>query len=71
MAVAVSGHGGLMVRVDPIGGDRLIDRPDVAAFEMRGRHMRGWLRGLKIPKVRRCPRDSRECQLHRPSDRSR
>ncbi len=26
MAVAVSGHGGLMVRVDPIGGDRLIDR---------------------------------------------
>ncbi len=44
MAVAASGQGGLMVRVDPLEGDRLIDQPHVAAFEMRGRQMSGWLR---------------------------
>ena len=44
IAVAASSQGSLMVRVDPAEGDRLIGRPHVAAFEMRGRQMSGWLR---------------------------
>ena len=44
MAVAASSQGNLMVRVDPAEGDRLIGRLHVAAFEMRGRQMSGWLR---------------------------
>jgi len=44
MAVAASGQGGLMVRVDPEDTDALLARPHVEPFEMRGRPMRGWLR---------------------------
>ena len=44
MAVAASGHGGLMVRVDPEASDSLVERPGVHFVEMRGRTMRGWLR---------------------------
>ncbi|MGW5312304.1 TfoX/Sxy family protein [Nocardia thailandica] len=44
MAVAVSGRGGLMVRVDPEAGERLTDAPAVAPMVMRGREMPGWLR---------------------------
>lgn len=44
MAVAASGQGGLMVRVDPDEGERLVDGADVAPMEMRGRAMTGWLR---------------------------
>src|SRR3954451_22088291 len=44
MSVAASGQGGLMVRVDPEETDALLDKPHAAAFEMRGRSMRGWLR---------------------------
>jgi TfoX/Sxy family transcriptional regulator of competence genes len=44
MAVAVSGQGGLLVRVEPGQADALLKRPHVRAFEMRGRKMRGWLR---------------------------
>ncbi len=44
MAVATSGEGGLMVRVDPVDGEALIDRPRVKPVEMRGRELRGWLR---------------------------
>jgi hypothetical protein len=43
MAVAVSGQGGLMVRVDPDAAEVLLDRPRVRPVEMRGREMRGWL----------------------------
>jgi TfoX/Sxy family transcriptional regulator of competence genes len=43
MAVAASGQGGLMVRVDPDEGAALIGGP-VAPVVMRGRKMRGWLR---------------------------
>lgn len=44
MAVAVSGQGGLLVRVDPEAGARLIAAGTAAPMEMRGREMTGWLR---------------------------
>ena len=44
MAVAASGQGGLMVRVDPAQTDALVEKPHAGSFEMRGRAMQGWLR---------------------------
>ena len=44
MAVAASGQGGLMLRVDPRDTDALVERPHAHPFEMRGRAMQGWLR---------------------------
>src|SRR4051812_4679814 len=44
MAVAASGQGGLMVRVDPGETDALVVKPHAKPFEMRGREMQGWLR---------------------------
>ena len=44
MAVAASGQGGLMVRVDPAETDALMAKPHAGPFEMRGREMQGWLR---------------------------
>jgi TfoX/Sxy family transcriptional regulator of competence genes len=44
MAVAASGQGGLMVRVDPAEGDKLIETTAARPMEMRGRQMSGWLR---------------------------
>ena len=44
MAVAASGQGGLLVRVDPDEGDELLARTPAEPMEMRGRPMRGWLR---------------------------
>lgn len=44
MAVAASGQGGLMVRVDPVKGDKLIATTHARPMEMRGRSMSGWLR---------------------------
>jgi TfoX/Sxy family transcriptional regulator of competence genes len=44
MAVAVSGQGGLMVRVDPGETEALLARPHARPFEMRGRGMKGWVR---------------------------
>ncbi len=44
MAVAASGKGGLMVRVDPEETDVLLAKPHAQPFEMRGRAMQGWLR---------------------------
>jgi TfoX/Sxy family transcriptional regulator of competence genes len=44
MAVAASGQGGLMVRVDPKDTDALVTKPHAEPFEMRGRAMQGWLR---------------------------
>jgi len=43
MSVAASGHGGLLVRVDPDETDSLIDGERVTPMVMRGREMRGWL----------------------------
>jgi TfoX/Sxy family transcriptional regulator of competence genes len=44
MAVAASGQGGLMVRVDPEQTEALLAEPHAQPFEMRGREMTGWLR---------------------------
>ena len=44
MAVAASGQGGLLVRVDPDETDALVEQPHASRMEMRGREMNGWLR---------------------------
>ena len=44
MAVAASGQGGLMLRIDPADTAKLLTEPDARPFEMRGREMDGWLR---------------------------
>lgn len=44
MAVAASGQGGLMVRVDPAASETLMANTNARLVEMRGRAMRGWLR---------------------------
>jgi hypothetical protein len=44
MAVAASGEGGVLVRVDPAGSDGLVATTSARPMEMRGREMRGWLR---------------------------
>ncbi len=44
MAVAASGQGGLLVRVDPQHSDRLVATGKARPMEMRGREMSGWLR---------------------------
>ena len=44
MAIAASGQGGVLVRVDPEKADDLVGRTAATAAVMRGRPMRGWLR---------------------------
>ncbi len=44
MAVAASGEGGVLVRVDPAASDKLVAGSNARPMEMRGRLMRGWLR---------------------------
>src|SRR2546428_6717246 len=44
MAVAASGRGGLLVRVDPAESDALVATTKARPMEMRGREMQGWLR---------------------------
>jgi len=44
MAVAASGQGGLLVRVDPAESDALVAGSNARPMEMRGRQMAGWLR---------------------------
>lgn len=44
MAVAASGQGGLMVRVDPEDTEAVLSGPHVAPMEMRSRSIRGWIR---------------------------
>jgi len=44
MAVAASGQGGLLVRVDPELTDELVSTTSARRMEMRGREMDGWLR---------------------------
>jgi hypothetical protein len=43
MAVAASGQGGVLVRVDPGETAALLAEPGVARMEMGGRAMDGWL----------------------------
>jgi TfoX/Sxy family transcriptional regulator of competence genes len=44
MAVAASGQGGILVRVDPEESGELVATTKAELMEMRGRSMRGWLR---------------------------
>ena len=44
MAVAVSGQGGLLVRVPPDDTAQLMDSKHVSPMVMSGRETRGWLR---------------------------
>lgn len=44
MAIAASGQGGILVRVDPADSDQLIDGSRAEVAVMRGRPMDGWLR---------------------------
>ena len=44
MAVAASGQGGILVRVDPEASDELVATTGARVMEMRGREMPGWLR---------------------------
>jgi TfoX/Sxy family transcriptional regulator of competence genes len=44
MAVAASGQGGLLVRVDPAESDELVGTSRARVAVMRGREMPGWLR---------------------------
>jgi len=51
MAIAASGQGGILVRVDPADAERLMLTTTAVPMEMRGRPMRGWLR-LSAEQVR-------------------
>ncbi|TMC46656.1 MAG: TfoX/Sxy family protein [Chloroflexi bacterium] len=44
MAVAASGQGGILVRVDPSDSDRLVAGANAEVAVMQGRPMPGWLR---------------------------
>jgi TfoX/Sxy family transcriptional regulator of competence genes len=44
MAIAVSGQGGILVRVDPAESDALVGTSNAEVAIMRGRPMGGWLR---------------------------
>jgi hypothetical protein len=44
MAIAASGQGGVLVRVDPAESAALVDETVAYPMEMRGRAMDGWLR---------------------------
>jgi len=44
MAIAASGQGGLLVRVDPDHTEKLIKTTPARVMVMRGRSMPGWLR---------------------------
>jgi TfoX/Sxy family transcriptional regulator of competence genes len=44
MAIAASGQGGVLVRVDSAESDTLVATTSARLMEMRGREMKGWLR---------------------------
>jgi hypothetical protein len=44
LAIAASGQGGVLVRVDPAKSDDLVDSSNAERAIMRGRPMDGWLR---------------------------
>jgi hypothetical protein len=44
MAVAASGQGGILVRVEPGQSDMLVATTNARLMEVRGRSMQGWLR---------------------------
>jgi TfoX/Sxy family transcriptional regulator of competence genes len=44
MAIAASGQGGILVRVDPAATDELLSTTKAEPMVMRGKSMDGWLR---------------------------
>jgi len=44
MAVAASGQGGLLVRIEPAEGEQLVATTPASPMQMRGRELSGWLR---------------------------
>jgi TfoX/Sxy family transcriptional regulator of competence genes len=44
MAIAASGQGGVLVRVDPEESNKLVAKTNASVMVMRGRPMQGWLR---------------------------
>ena len=44
MAIAASGQGGIMVRVDPEKSDSIVAKGSARPMVMRGKEMQGWLR---------------------------
>ena len=44
MAVAASGQGGLIVRIDPSESEKIVASTGATPMVMRGRPMKGWLR---------------------------
>jgi TfoX/Sxy family transcriptional regulator of competence genes len=54
MAIAASGEGGILVRVDPEQSDKLVATTKASIAVMRGRKMPGWLR-VKSEDVRTAP----------------
>ena len=44
MAVAASGQGGILVRVDPSESEEHVATTNAYPMEMQGRQMKGWLR---------------------------
>ena len=44
MAVAASGQGGVLVRIDPAQSETLVAASNARLMEMRGRQMQGWVR---------------------------
>jgi TfoX/Sxy family transcriptional regulator of competence genes len=54
MAIAASGQGGILVRVDPERSDTLVRTTKATVAVMQGRKMPGWLR-LKSEDVRTTP----------------
>ena len=54
MAVAASGQGGVLVRVDPAESDMLVSTTNARLMEMRGREMQGWLR-IDLEEIRTKP----------------
>jgi TfoX/Sxy family transcriptional regulator of competence genes len=62
MAVAASGQGGVLVRVDPAESAALVATTSARPMEMRGRLMAGWLR-VDPDDVRTRPELARWVQL--------
>ena len=54
MAIAASGQGGILVRVDPEQSDKLVRTTTATVAVMGGRKMSGWLR-VKPEDVRTAP----------------
>jgi len=44
MAIAASGQGGALVRVDPEQSDKIVAATNARPMEMRGKELPGWLR---------------------------